>query len=87
MNIARMERGMLLGFQKAFESPPPGIARLRRRAYGKLHMVLAGSHFHTRHYGPFARNVLQSLWYHPGCVTQLLGFPLRRLRRAVPLRD
>jgi glycosyltransferase involved in cell wall biosynthesis len=81
MNIDRMERGMLLGFRKAFESPAPQTALLRHQAYGHLHMILAGSYFHARHYGPFARNALQSLWHRPALVTRLLGFPVRWMRR------
>lgn len=44
-NIRAMEHDMLLAFEKAFQDPALEIRRLRRKAYGRLHMVLAGSFF------------------------------------------
>lgn len=83
MNIARLERGMLNGFRKAFAAPVPEVEQLRHKAYGRLHMMLAGSYFHAGRYGPFVRNALRSVRHDPGMAARLLGFPIRRLRRGV----
>lgn len=67
-NVAEMERSTLKAWAKVFSSDDERIRRLRRRSYGNLHKVLAGSYLHNREYGGFARNVLKSLWYRPSYV-------------------
>jgi len=79
LDVDRMERAMLLIYAKAFREADPRPRRLRRRAYGKLHMVLAGSFFAARRPDRFAANVAKSLWFAPEKVFYLLGYPLRRL--------
>src|SRR6266513_3016176 len=37
LNIERMERGMLLGFEKAFARADPKLLSMRRTSYGRLH--------------------------------------------------
>jgi hypothetical protein len=60
-----MERSTLLAWAKVFGTNDERIGRLRRRSYGNLHKVLAGSFLHRGEIGGFARNVLKSLWYRP----------------------
>lgn len=80
-NVANMERAMLLIFAKVFRAPGSEFGRLRRRAYGNLHMVLAGSFFHARSPSGFARHALKGVWLTPRNGSRLLGYPARRLRR------
>ncbi len=82
-DIRVMEHDMLLAFSKAFRDADQGIGRLRRRCYGNLHMVLAGSFFRDGQPLGFTRHALRSLWLTPGNVTRLLGFPVRCWRRRV----
>ena len=44
-NTHAMEHDMLLAFEKAFQDPALEIRRLRRKAYGTLHLVLAACFF------------------------------------------
>lgn len=64
-NIAEMERSTLLAWAKAFDTTDEKIRRLRRRSYGNLHKVLAGSYLHSGQYGGFLRNLIKSLWFRP----------------------
>lgn len=80
-NVAAMDRSMLRAYDKAFADPDPHLQRLRRRAYGNLHMMLAGSYFGNGQPRQFARHAFKSLLYAPGNIARLLGFPLRRLAK------
>ena len=64
-NIAEMERSTLMAWAKAFETDDIAVQRLRRRSYGNLHKVLAGSYLHNGQYSGFARNIVKSLWFRP----------------------
>jgi hypothetical protein len=79
-NIKAMEHDMLLGYAKAFGDDDMELRELRRRCYGNLHMVLAGSFFRAGQGFGFMRHALKSVWLTPGNVTYLLDFPLRRMR-------
>ena len=76
-NIATMDRMMLRAYAKTFADPDPHLQRLRRRAYGQLHMMLAGSYFRNGQPYHFARHALKSLWFTPDNLTRVLGFPVR----------
>jgi len=77
MNVPIMEQSTLLAWRKAFSVDDETITPLRRRSYGNLHKVLAGSYLHYGDYKGFARNVLKSLWYRPSYI----GYYLRLLFR------
>ncbi len=64
-NIAEMERSTLIAWAKAFETDDARIRPLRRRSYGNLHKVLAGSYLHSGQYAGFVRNIVKSLWFRP----------------------
>lgn len=81
LNIKRMERGMLIAFEKAFADPDPVLQNLRRRCYGNLHTILAGSYFRAGNYFAFARHMLKSSWRRPGNIFYFLQFPLRSVQR------
>lgn len=83
-NIRAMEHDMLLAYQKAFADPGAPVQKLRRRAYGNLHTVLAGSFFAVGQKPDFARHAARSLLLTPDNVGRFLGYPLRRLRRRQP---
>lgn len=76
-----MEREMVFAYRKAFDAKDPELRRLKRRAYGNLHMVLAGSYFRAGQAADFGRNAIKSLWFSPRNATRLLGFPVRAWRR------
>ena len=80
-NIRAMEHDMLIGYEKAFSRDTAELRELRRRCYGNLHMVLAGSFFRAGQRSDFARHALKSVWLTPGNLTHLLGFPLRWMAR------
>jgi len=79
-NIANMEKGMALFLEKAF-AEDASIARLKGRAYGNYHRVLAGSYFQAGQYGGFLRNAAKSLWRRRASLKYFLEFPLRKMRR------
>jgi glycosyltransferase involved in cell wall biosynthesis len=81
-NIRAMERDMLLGYAKAFRSADSRLRSIRRRAYGNLHSVLAGSFFSAGQYTGFIKHTLMSLLLTPGNIGQFAGYPLRRWRRS-----
>ena len=76
-DVAEMERSMLIALGKIFETEDEALRRVRRRSYGNIHKVLAGSFLYSRDYSGFARNVLKSLWYRP----EFLRFYLQELTR------
>jgi len=77
-NVRALEHDMLIGYEKAFSCNSAELPELRRRCYGNLHMVLAGSFFRAGHKTDFARHALKSLWLTPGNLKSLLGYPMRR---------
>lgn len=65
-DIRRMEHGMLLAFQKAFAAPAAAeVLAVRRRAYARLHFILAGCFFEAGERVRCALHLLQSLRHHP----------------------
>lgn len=83
-NIRAMEQDVLYSYQKNFASAPEALKRLRRRCYGNMHLMLAGSYFSTRQYGQFLIQILRGLCFRPiRTMSYLFGFPLRWFRRKV----
>lgn len=80
-NIRAMEHDMLLAYAKAFNSGDAQLDRLRRRSYGNLHSVLAGSFFSAGQYLGFVEHALKSLLLTPGNISQFAGYPVRQWRR------
>ena len=81
-NVALMEHDMLYAYDKAFREPDQQLRRLRRRSYGNLHLVLAGSYFTARKPRKIVEHALRSLAFTPENGIRLAAFPLRLLRRA-----
>lgn len=80
-NLRKRERGVLLIYEKAFQDPDPALQRLRRRAYGNLHLGLAGFYFSAREPLNTLRHVLHSLWLTPDNALRLVTHPIRHLRQ------
>src|SRR5262249_35785155 len=80
-NVRAMEHDMLAAYHKAFSSRDDKLHRLRRRSYGKLHAVLAGSFFAAGNYGGFLRNAVKSVVLTPGTLSQFVGYPFRHWRQ------
>lgn len=80
-NIQAMEHDMLLAYAKAFSRADPQLHRLRRRCYGNLHTVLAGSFFAVGQYWGFIRHASRSLLLTPTNLPQFVGYPVRRWHR------
>jgi glycosyltransferase involved in cell wall biosynthesis len=79
-NVAEMELGMGRFYVKAF-AVGGDVIKLKRRAYGNFHSVLAGSYFYAGQYRDFARHAALSIWNRPSKIGHFAGFPIRRLRR------
>ena len=77
-NVENMERGMLMFYEKAFAVDDPEILKLRRRAYGNFHRVMAGSYLHSGRIGKFLEHAAKSIWMRPRNLEYFLRFPLRR---------
>jgi len=80
-NISRMEREMLLAYDKVFAEKDETLQKLRRTAYSNLHKVLAGSYFRCGNYWYFARNVVKSIRFKPRNISYFAKFPIRILQR------
>lgn len=80
LNVAEMERGMGLFFEKAFDTDDAAVLALKSRAKGNFHRVLAGSYYHAGNYGASLKHTVLSLWNRPAAIGYFLAFPLRRLR-------
>jgi glycosyltransferase involved in cell wall biosynthesis len=78
-DFARMEQGMRLALEKAFEDPL--MQPLRRHTYGRLHRILAGCYFEAREWRAFARHVAVSLRWDWRNLSYFAAYPLRRMRR------
>jgi glycosyltransferase involved in cell wall biosynthesis len=83
MNIARMQRGMLLALEKAFASGDASVQRLHDHAYGRLHRILAGCYFETRQPRAFLTHAVKSLRYDVRNATYFAAYPLRVASRAL----
>jgi glycosyltransferase involved in cell wall biosynthesis len=81
LNIRKMENGMLMALEKAFQSSDPAVQSLRSRTYGRLHLVLAGCYFRSRQPRLFMKHVIKSLRYDPRNVEYFAAYPFRLLKR------
>jgi glycosyltransferase involved in cell wall biosynthesis len=80
--VAPMEHDMRLVYDELFGDPArTDLAPIRRRAYARLHRVLAGSYFSAGQWRDFARNAAKSIGHHPAELGYFLSFPIRRTRR------
>lgn len=81
-NVREMERGMTRFYEKAFAAGDANVNKLKRRAYGNFHRVLAGSYFHSGDYTAFARHAGLSLLNNPQNLSYFAAFPIRRFRKS-----
>lgn len=81
LNVARSERAMLLAFDKVFETADERTLKMRRRCYGNLYRILAGSYLQAGNYGNFLKYTGKSLLLTPENLPYFASFPLRRLRK------
>lgn len=77
-NVEEMERGMALFYEKAFATDDENILRLRRRALGNYHKVMAGSFWYAGRLGKFAEHAIKSIWKRPSNLVHFANFPVRR---------
>ena len=80
-NVFEMERSTKIAWQKAFDTDSASILRLRRRSYGNLYKVLAGSYLHAGQYGGFVRNLAKSLWFRPSYLGYYVSIAAGRAKR------
>ncbi len=76
-DIAAMEHDMMIAYRGAFDAERGRLRGIRRRCYGNLYAVLAGSYFGAGQYGSFLRHAAKTLWFRPANVPRFLGYPLR----------
>jgi len=79
-NIDRMQREMIVGFDKAFEGAlaPQNI---KRDAYANLYRTLSGSYFYAGNYKQFGVFAAKSVLKRPGNFLYFAKFPIRRMRK------
>ena len=82
LNIKEMERSTLIAWNKAFATKDEKILKLRKRAFGNLHKVLAGSYLQSGQYYEFTRHLFKSLWFRPAYLGYYLSLSLRRWRKS-----
>lgn len=80
-DVARTAREMLRAYARAF-AEDEALRPSRRRAYGGLYAMLAGSFHAQGRYGEGLGHGLRALANDPSRVSRLLGYPLRRWRRS-----
>jgi GT2 family glycosyltransferase len=83
LNIPKMENGMLMALEKAFQSSDPAVQSQRNRTYGRLHLVLAGCYFQRREPRLFLKHVIKSLRYDARNLPYFAAYPLRVAARAL----
>jgi len=81
LNIRRMETSMLLALDKAFAASDPMVQALRRRAYGRLHRILAGCYFEQRQPRASAAHIIRSLRYDVRNLSYFTAYPVRAAAR------
>ncbi len=86
-NIDKMAQGMTYAYAKAFAGADSRLRNLRRRCFGNLHAVLAGSFFSTGQYAKSARHAVTSLVLNPRNISRFLGYPLRCFSRSMSGRS
>jgi glycosyltransferase involved in cell wall biosynthesis len=79
-DVARTAREMLQAYARAF-AEDESLRPARRRAYGGLHAMLAGSFHAQGRYADGLRHGLRAIAHDPTRVSRLLGYPLRRWAR------
>lgn len=80
-NIERMEREMLICYEKAFSAKDAEIQAIRKEAYGNLHQVLASSYFYSGNYRQFVKHTLKSIRLNPKNLAYFANYPFRLLQR------
>ena len=81
-NVRMFEDMNFRMLNKVFSNPRCArIHHLKRQAFGKFYMILAGSYFHRAHLPGAIRCVSKALLYRPSEAGYLVGFPLRAFRR------
>lgn len=80
-NVKAMEHDMLLAYDKAFAAGGPEVRRLRRRSYGNLHTMLAGSFLAARQPCASLRHAVHGMVLTPENLPRYLAYPLRWWRR------
>jgi glycosyltransferase involved in cell wall biosynthesis len=81
-NIGAMEHDMRIAYRGAFERGGAALRGMRRRCYGNLYAVLAGSYFRYGQTRRFLCAAAKALWFRPTTLPRFLGYPLRRRRKA-----
>ncbi len=79
-NIPRMQSELLYAFGKIFRDEDRAIQSIKRKSYGNLHQVLAGSYYRNGHYLQFLKSAVKSLWFTPNNIKYFAAFPLRAVR-------
>jgi hypothetical protein len=70
-----------LAYEKIFETADKQTLKLRRRCYGNLYKMVAGSYLLAGEYKKFLKNTGKSLFIAPENLTYFAAFPVRRLRK------
>ena len=72
----------LRAYERMFADPAAAeLLPMRRRCYGNLHLMLAGSYFYARQHRKAISHMCRSLFIWGPGLSYLAGLPARRLRR------
>jgi glycosyltransferase involved in cell wall biosynthesis len=85
-NAPLLESDSIQVLEKGFAMPdlPPALLELRRAAFGRNYMVLAGTYFHARMYADFARCAARAVSLDIRQAKYLINFPARAVGRFLP---
>lgn len=84
LNVKMFEDNNYRMLNKVFSNPRFGrVHHLRRQAFGKLYMILAGAYFHDGNLRRAACCALRAIVYRPLEVIHLCQVPIRAVRRRV----
>jgi glycosyltransferase involved in cell wall biosynthesis len=82
LNVRMFEDNNLRMVRKLLSNPRCArVHYLRRKALGKLHMILAGSYFYNGDLRRAACSAFKAVLYRPLEMGHICGFPVRTLRR------
>ncbi len=73
LKIPRMERSVMLAFEKIFANAPREIQKIRGESYGNMHFVLSGSYLHAGNIGKSIGHGVKSVMHYPQILPRLLA--------------
>lgn len=83
LKLQNVEQSMLTAYGEIFSKADKNTLRIRRRAYGNLYTILAGSYFQAKNYPQFLKNTAKGLWYAPLNINRYITYPKRLWKNGI----